>query len=65
MRPISCKKEAMLELSLYKYLLWADKVVAGFEGAARFLSDQFVFTAKDVRIQRPAGAAGRPPHRVG
>ena len=48
MRPISCKKEAMLELSLYKYLLWADKVVAGFEGAARFLSDQFVFTAKDV-----------------
>lgn len=49
MRPISCKKEAMLGLSLERdYKQWADKVVTGFESAARFLSDQFVFTAKDV-----------------
>lgn len=47
-RPVSCKPEAMLQLSYEDYQRRANEVEAGFEAAARFLGKQFVFTQKDV-----------------
>ena len=47
-RPISCKREAILALDVNDYNRWADEVEAGFEDAARFLSDQFIFTKENV-----------------
>lgn len=47
-RPVSCKPEAILQLSFKDYQRWAGEVEAGFEAAARFLGKQFVFTQKDV-----------------
>ena len=47
-RPVSCKKESILTLGLTDYQKWAEKVTIGFEDAARFLNDMFVFTHRDV-----------------
>ena len=47
-KPISCKKEAILALEVADYQRWADEAEAGFEEAARFLSEQFVFTKENV-----------------
>ena len=45
---ISCKKEAILNLTLADYQQWADSVELGFEEAAKFLHSQFVFRHSDV-----------------
>ena len=45
---ISCKKEAVLDLTITEYLRWANEVEAGFKEAAKFLYSQFVFRLNDV-----------------
>ena len=47
-RPVSCKKDAILNLSLKDYQNWADKVTDALESAARFLNERYIFTQKDV-----------------
>lgn len=45
---VSCKKEAILDLTAEDYREWADAVEEGFEEAAKFLQSQFVFTHRDM-----------------
>ena len=45
---ISCKRNAILNLSLADYRRWADRVERGFVEAAKFLNKQFVYKAADV-----------------
>ncbi len=45
---IGCKKKDVLGLTLQEYKEWADKVENGFERAARFLLEQFIFNEKDI-----------------
>ena len=45
---IGCKRADILSLTLKEYLAWADQVEQGFESAAKFLRDQFVFTQPNI-----------------
>ena len=46
--PISARKRDILNLTLDEYRLWAPRVSAAFESAAKFLHRQFVFTEPNV-----------------
>ncbi|MHA6784932.1 GmrSD restriction endonuclease domain-containing protein [Pseudonocardia saturnea] len=46
--PISCKRADMLKLTLAEYLRWRDPLVEAFEWCAQFLTQQYVFRAKDL-----------------
>ena len=45
---VSCKKEAILNLTLKEYQYWADQVEAAFKEAAKFLRSQFIFRQIDL-----------------
>lgn len=45
---ISCKRKDILKLEVSDWQTWADRVVAGFERAARFLHRQKIFKAEDL-----------------
>ena len=45
---INCRKNDILGLDVKDYRLWADRVEAGFENAAKFLLSQFIFTSYNV-----------------
>ncbi|MFW6153763.1 MAG: GmrSD restriction endonuclease domain-containing protein [Planctomycetota bacterium] len=45
---ISCKREAILALTVDEYTCWADTVTEAFVEAAKFLHTQKVFTPRDV-----------------
>jgi len=45
---VSCKRRDILRMTLPDYLNVADRLTAGFEGAARFVIRQKIFRAKDV-----------------
>ena len=45
---INCRKDTVLNLSLDEYHCWADEVEKGFEEAAKFLQEQFIFRKNDV-----------------
>ena len=43
---VGCKRADMLRLGLDEYRRWADPLMKGFEGAARFLHTQYLYDAK-------------------
>lgn len=45
---ISCKRGDILKLTLAEYLAWRDKLVEAFEWCAKFLTQQYIFRAKDL-----------------
>ena len=45
---VSCKRRDILRMTLPDYLNVADRLTAGFKGAARFVIRQKIFRAKDV-----------------
>ena len=45
---IGCKRSDVLSLTLGEYKEWADRVEQGFEAAAKFLYNQFVFTQLNI-----------------
>ena len=45
---IGCKRADILSLTLQEYKSWANQVEQGFEAAAKFLHDQFVFTQPNI-----------------
>ena len=45
---IGCKRADILSLTLDEYNDWADQVEQGFEAAAKFLHNQFVFTQPNI-----------------
>jgi len=45
---ISCKRGDILKLSLVDYLHWRDRLVEAFEWCAKFLTQQYVFRARDL-----------------
>ena len=45
---INCRKNDILNLDVSDYHSWAGRVESGFEEAAKFLHDQFIFTKQDV-----------------
>jgi hypothetical protein len=45
---ISCKRPAILSLTLDEYKEWADRVADAFKSAARFLHEQKIFAARDI-----------------
>lgn len=45
---IGCKRADILNLRLDEYREWADRLEAGFQGVAKFLHGQYVYTASNV-----------------
>ena len=45
---VGCRRADILNLTFIEYQTWADRVEAGFRGAAKFLRSQFVFTSYNV-----------------
>ena len=45
---ISCKRRDVLNLSLDEYLKWSDRVMLGFQNAAKLLHSQKIFGARDL-----------------
>ena len=45
---ISCKRKDILGLTLDEYKQWADAATEGFDWAAMFLTQEGIFTAKDI-----------------
>jgi len=45
---VSCKREAILALTLQEYQRWSDQLTIGFMNAAKFLVEQKVFSSRDL-----------------